>query len=188
MRDCGVDGATLAITVAVAIVVVVPEFALLNRRRRRRTPFGVVKRLRVPGESHSFQMRALDPGGIWNPGKPWGMDNLLYGPGRATYTLRSDGEVSLDWVPRYGSPVTVKGPIPPLLRQGGLMTPSARRLAWLVASTYLTLTAAGFVIGWLMSGVDVHSRAAWGGAALGLVAAHVLLLLVRPLVKRVADQ
>jgi hypothetical protein len=174
-------------TLIVVAVIVVPEMTLLVHRGRRRTPWGIARRLQVPGDTHTVVVRWFDYAALWNPGRPLGRTNVNFGgPGTAVYRMLPDETVSLDWTPRHGTPQHYVGPVPPRLRRGWV-TPQVRRMLVALPGTYLLFAAAGAVLGWLAAGPTNRAGSSFGGGVLGFAAAYLLLLALRPVLKRRLD-
>jgi hypothetical protein len=111
-------------------------------------------------------------GGTWNPAKPLGLDNRIFGPALATYSLDESGIVHLRLQPKKGPEQVLSGSIPEGLLHD---TPAARRNRTLkrwVLAIYGTWIGVGFALGFLLSGGSTGRRLEVG--ALGLLAAIVV--------------
>ena len=147
------------------------------RRGAARSPAGIVKRLtNTPGLTHIVHIKATRS--TWDPTKPVGWDNHLYGPGVATYTLTDDGLVHVLWRATVGKPVDVHltGPIPDQLRPQSPQRRFARKVVRLVVLTYVAAYVAGFGLGYGLSDGSIEGRIGWG--ALGVLLAWFLIATV----------
>src|SRR5947209_18333803 len=97
-----IGGAVLASIVGV--------FVFAVRSANATSPQGIVPRLLKARKPYDVRQRGF--GMTWNPGRPWGSGNWIYGSGTGTYWLDADGLVHLDWRPAKGAVVHLVGPIP----------------------------------------------------------------------------
>lgn len=97
------------------------------RQARKSTARWVVDQLSDPTDRVTLRLSGQDH--AWNPAKPLGVDNPLFGPGVATYRResRTDGDViHLDFTPKGATTVEQhRGPIPDSVLAGS--NPRARR-------------------------------------------------------------
>ena len=76
----------------------------------RKSPNRVLRRLR--GGMYETRVRA--GGGIWNPAKPLGVDNPIFGPGDARYWTDESGLVHLDFCRANGRQRSIQDRFPKL--------------------------------------------------------------------------
>src|SRR5579871_4757860 len=102
-----------AIAGGVGALVVCGIFVLSGMRNVfAATPKGVMRRLQ---KSSPVQLRLRGTDGVWNPAKPLGADNRIFGPGRATYWQDEAGTIHLELRERDGRLRKFEGPIPEVL-------------------------------------------------------------------------
>ena len=142
------------------------------------TPKGVLRRLQ---KSSPVQLRLKVTDGIWNPEKPLGVGNRIFGPGEATYWQDEAGTVHLEIRAQGGQLQRFEGPVPETL-----ILPSARRsqkILRLVLAGYVAMCLGGLVTGLLVAGNTAAHRLI--GAIVGLFVA-IMLVAVGGTVLRVA--
>src|SRR3954453_11381786 len=101
----------LALIIAgITVVALAGAFVFAERAVNATTPQGIVPRLKRTGRPQDVRLRGS--GQTWNPAKPWGPRNWLYGPGRGTYWLDDDGQVHLDWARDGRDTEHLVGPVP----------------------------------------------------------------------------
>jgi hypothetical protein len=143
------------------------------------TPKGVLRHLRKAG-AHRTRIRAWE--GIWNPAKPPGIDNRIFGPGEATYWLDESEIVHLEF--RNGDRRDeYTGPIPASLFHPTELDLHARKRLRSMLLGLVALMVIGCVVGAIVSGGSALHRLL--GAWIGLLASLTLMWLVL-LVTRVA--
>ncbi|HVU60417.1 MAG TPA: hypothetical protein VHG72_18175 [Polyangia bacterium] len=169
------------VIVVIAVLLTAVSGSLGSKRAKARTPAGVVRRISKPGARYSIQLTGLMAGatGTWNPSKPWGAKNWLYGPGSGTYWLEGD-EVHLDWTPEHGEAHHFVGPIPEAADLKSPEKRKIRRIGRTVLGIYLVFAAAGFVTGYeLSSGTSTHRSTIGAFSAIaGYLAAYVILVTI----------
>ena len=114
------------------------------------TPKGVLRHLRKSGNVRLRHVKTTD--GIWNPSKPLGLDNRLYGPGEAIYSLDDPATVTLQFRAKDGQVKRYSGPVPETIIHPSEKVQRARKLARWVFVGYFAVVVIGFGIGWAVGG------------------------------------
>ena len=181
----------LAIDIVVAcawVALVVGEIVFAKRRTDARIPRGIVRRVSKPGARHVVRLRGLMAGvaGTWNPAKPFGPRNWLYGPGEGTYWMGDDGLVHLDWRPRRGPVQHLVGPVPEAADPNAPGHRRIRRIRRAVLTVYAVFAVGGFAWGYgASSGAASHRVAiAVFGAFMAYVVAYFVMLTVLAIARR----
>lgn len=138
------------------------------------TPKGVLRHLGKTGSVHLKHVKSIE--GIWNPSKPPGRDNRLFGPGEATYSLDDPATVTLEFRVRNGQLKRYTGPIPETLIYPTEKVLRARKLLRYVLLGYIAIMIVGFVIGYAVVGGSALHRLIAGG--IGLLIAMALVWFV----------
>ncbi len=138
------------------------------------TPKGVLRHLGKTGSVHLKHVKSIE--GIWNPSKPLGQDNRIFGPGEATYSLDDFATVTLEFRMRNGPLKRYSGPIPESLIHPTEKVLRARKLLRYVLIGYVAIMIVGFVIGYAVGGGSALHRLIAGG--IGLLIAIALVWLV----------
>ena len=138
----------------------------------RKSPKRVVIRLR--GGVYETRVRA--GGGIWNPAKPFGVDNLIFGPGDARYWTDESGLVHLDLWRSNGKIEKYSGPVPERLTGPTGRGLRSRGLAGAIVVGYLALLALGFVVGYFVTTGSALNPVVGGG--IGVFVAEVIACII----------
>jgi hypothetical protein len=181
--------------VAVVVVIacawaalVVGEMVCARRRTNARIPRGIVRRISKPGTRHVVRLRGLMAGvaGTWNPAKPWGPRNWLYGPGEGTYWMGEDASVHLDWRPRRGEAQHLVGPVPESAGPNALGHRRIRRIRRVVLTLYAVCAIGGFAWGYAASSGAASHRVAivTFGAFMAYVVAYFVMLTALAIARR----
>lgn len=142
------------------------------------TARGIVKRLRK-WEDQPLIMRVPWLGGSWNPSKPERVQYQLVGPGRAVYRFLGDGQVEVDYSPRWGKPQQFSGPIPASVNE--MPRRRLHPLAKEILAGYVLFLFIGTLIGALVahgSGSDHGTGAVIGFIVASLIASFAATVLV----------
>jgi hypothetical protein len=172
-------GVIIVAGVCGSVVMCIASGWLGARHALKNTPRRIVRRLQSPGDSVQASVSSLN--GTWNPAKPLGPANPIREAGRAEYRLDESGIVRLRFQPKSGPERDLTGPIPEQLRHA---PPGRRRLRTVLVgalTAYLVIIAAGFSLGYFLSGGSTGSHLAVGGLGAfgGLVFVSVLALVLR---------
>lgn len=146
---------------------------------RGRSAKGVVRHLEKAGYHDVKTDWRL---GLWNPAKPLGVDNPLYGRGVGHYTLGDDGAVHLRFQPKDGVAREYSGPIPPAL--AGLSSGPrirGRRFLRRVIIAYVAIILGAFV------GGAAAASGSWAARVLIGVACSFGALLAVAVVVRIVE-
>jgi hypothetical protein len=138
------------------------------------TPKGVLRHLAKTGSVHLKHVKSIE--GIWNPSKPLGQDNRLFGPGEATYSFDDVATVTLEFRERNGHVKRYSGPVPEPLTHPTEEVLRARKLLRYVLVGYVALMIIGFAIGYGVAGGSALHRLIVGG--IGLLIAMILVWFV----------
>ena len=107
-------GVAIRVGVALGLLVLTAVYIYAARKGRRSTSSWVVSKLSGPEDRVTVTVSTLDY--VWNPSKPLGIDNGLFGPGEGTYLRESrpDGDLIHLYFQRAGEHVAEHhaGPIP----------------------------------------------------------------------------
>jgi len=154
------QGVAIAVGVAAYLVLMGGLIGWRVRKGLSSTPWHVVRVLTEEGGPFEVKVAAL--GGTWNPAKPLGSGNIS-GPGVGVYRLEESGEVHLTWTPKRGVAREFSGPIPDRVRPDSEQTVRMRRTWHRFLYVYVTMLAAGFVVGLVVAGGSTLHRLAGGG-------------------------
>jgi hypothetical protein len=135
------------------------------------TPKGVLRHLRKTGSVRLRHVKTTD--GIWNPSRPLGLDNRLYGPGEATYSLDDPATVTLEFRAKDGQVTRYSGPIPETIIHPSEKVERARNLFRWVLVGYFAIVLIGFGIGWVVGGGSPLHRLIAG--VIGMLIAMALM-------------
>ena len=138
----------------------------------RKSPKRVVRRLR--GGMYETRIRA--GGGVWNPAKPTGDDNWIFGPGDARYWTDESGLIHLDFERSNGKTEKYSGPVPERLSQPTGSGRRSRKAVLGILVGYLALLALGFVVGYFVTRGSTLNRVVGGG--IGLFVAMVVASII----------
>lgn len=138
------------------------------------TPKGVVRQLSKTGSVHLKHVKSIE--GIWNPSRPLGQDNRVFGPGEATYSLNDSASVTLEFREPSGQSRRYSGPVPETLIHPTREVLRRRKLLRYVLVGYVAVMIVGFVIGYAVVGGSALHRLIAGGV--GLLIAMVLVSLM----------
>ena len=155
------------VVVTVVFLLYAAVMAVVLRRAVARSPRGIAKRLRRPGDR--VVVKVPGTAAVWDPGRPPCRDNSRWGPARATYTMGDAGIVHLHFQPALAAAEDSAGPIPDF--------PPRSRAVLAVLVGYVVAVVAGFAVGFAIGQGPVGERLLWGFAGL-LVAMVVLWLLM----------
>jgi hypothetical protein len=166
----------LGIGTALGLVLLTAIYISAVRTARRSTSSWVVSRLSGPEDRVTVRVSTLEH--VWNPAKPLGLDNGLFGPGEGTYAreVRPDGDlIHLFFLRDHESTAEHHaGPIPASAISGT----AANRRARGVQRTSRAMMVAQLVI--LVVTVGLAFVVGSAGAATAIVAAGVILALFGP--------
>lgn len=146
-------------------------------RARRMTASWIVSRLRTPGET--LTIRVSRTSRAWNPAKPPGVDNGIFGPGTASYNreVRPDGDlIHLDFAANKTTTAEhLSGPVPESAMPGSAAHTRARK----ALPTVVVMISAPIV---LLAGAAIVALILTPHADLGWVLGIVAVLVVAPLI------
>jgi hypothetical protein len=161
--------------VALGVIISVGWMVLFMRWWMRNTfastPKGVLRHLTRTGSVHLKHVKGIE--GVWNPAKPLGPDNQVFGPGEATYSLDDSGTVHLEFRDGSGTMLRYSGPIPDALIHPTQDALRARSLLRYVLVGYVALMVVGFVVGYAAAGGSTLHRLVAGAVGLFIVMALV---------------
>jgi hypothetical protein len=169
--------------VALGIVISLVLMSLFMWRWMRNafasTPRGVLRHLRKAGGVHRMKLRGWE--GTWNPAKPLGIDNRIFGPGEATHSLDEQGAVHLELRGRGNKLALYSGPIPETLIRPSQAAQRGRKLMRYVLIGYAALMIIGFVVGYFAAGGSAVHRLVAGviGVFVAMVLAWFVALVFR---------
>jgi hypothetical protein len=154
--------AAVVVVACAWVALVAGEVIYAKRRTDAKIPRDIVRRISKPGTRHVVRLRGLMAGatGTWNPAKPWGTRNWLYGPGEATYWMGDDGLVHLDWRPQRGEAQQLVGPVPPAADPNAPGRQRMRRVRRLLLTVYAAFAVGGFAWGYASSAGPASHRSA----------------------------
>ena len=143
------------------------------------TPKGVLRHLGKTARVHLKHVRSFE--GIWNPSKPLGQDNRLFGPGEATYSIDDHGTVTLEFRVKNGLWKSYTGPVPEMFIHPSKKVVRARKIFRYVLLGYLAVIIVGFMIGYAVAGgTAVHRLIAGGiGALIAMALLWFVVLVLR---------
>jgi hypothetical protein len=134
------------------------------------TPKGVLRHLGRTGSVHLKHVKSME--GVWNPARPLGLDNRVFGAGEATYSLDDSATVTLDFRDRNAKLKRYSGPIPETLIHPTQEALRARKLVRSILVGYVALVVIGFLVGYAVAGGSVPHR-----LVAGVIGASVVMAL-----------
>ena len=169
-------GAPIAVGVALGLVYLVGVYIYAARKGRRSTSSWVVGKLPGPDNRVTVKVSTLEH--VWNPAKPLGIDNGLFGPGEGTYAreVRPDGDLIHLYFLRKGESHAEHhaGPIPDSAMEGtpaNLHARTNRRIARKMMIARIVILGATAVLAFLVGSA---------GAATAVVTLGLILALLGP--------
>ncbi len=137
------------------------------RRAAAGTPRHVIRKLRA--NAAPFHVRIGILGGVWNPAKPLGRSNPVWGPGRATYWLDQGDAVHLRFDPRWGKAMELSGRVPESLPTEAPAQQHQRQLVHRIILGYCAFLILGLVLGYFVGRGSTAAHLV--GAVVGLLVA-----------------
>jgi hypothetical protein len=166
-------GAAVALGVVVSLTFLTVWMRWWMKNAFASTPQGVLRRLGKSGTVHLRHVKGIE--GIWNPSQPLGVDNRLFGPGEAIYSLDDAATVTLDFRAKDGRVRRYSGPIPESVIHPSEKALRVRRLIRVVLLGYGAVLLIGLGIGWIVGGGTALHRLIAG--VIGMFVAMALVWL-----------
>jgi hypothetical protein len=117
----------------------------------------VLRHLRKTGNARVRHVWTFE--GVWNPGGRANVDDRVYGPGEALYTLDEAGIVHLEFHERGGRVRRLSGPLPVRTKHPKHEpTPHSLKVIRRAATGFAAVMITGYVVGWELGGPSFQRR------------------------------